>query len=54
MFMTRRQRAVQTAARRAYDNRNQPVPLRPANDRDALDQEALRRAAARKPGWWAR
>lgn len=54
MIMTRRQRAVLTAARRAYDNRNQAVSLKPANGRDAVEQEALRRAAKREEKWWAR
>lgn len=51
MFMTRRQRAVATAARRAYQNRNSPVPVKAVSSRDAVEQEALRRA---ETPWWRR
>ena len=52
MKMTRRQRAVATMARRAYQNRNSKVPLRPAHATDAVEQEALRRGGSKTPWWW--
>jgi len=55
MHMTRRQRAVATKARRDFKNSDTSLPpLKPVNGRDAVEQEALRRAASRRPGWWAR